>query len=88
MPTLFMDDAGLAVISDSGLGDGWGHVLTVRGDPDWSAIAKKGGWRRLWMRRSASPGPEWSWTGEFVVVGLLNYNDFSGISLDWITAEI
>lgn len=91
VPTYFQDPSenGFAVVSDSGLVDGWGNVLVVRGDPDWSTVAKKGGWRRLWMRRSVSPGPEWSWTGEFVVVGLLNYNsDFSDFSLDWITAEI
>ena len=87
MPTYFQDQDGLAVVSDSGLMDGWGHVLTVKGVPDWSAVAKKGGWRRLWMRSTVSPGPGWSWTGEFVVVGLLNYNS-GPISLDWITAEI
>ena len=91
MPTYIEDPNGFAVVSDSGLGDGWGHVLALRGDPDWSAVAKKGGWRRLWMRRSVSPGPDWSWTGEFVVIGLLNYNgfgSFSDSSLEWITAEI
>ena len=90
MPTYFQDPSenGFVVVSDSGLVDGWGHVLAVRGDPDWSAVAKKGGWRRLWMRRSVSPGPGWSWTGEFVVVGLLNYNCGPRPSLEWITAEI
>ena len=87
MPTYFHDISGSAVVSDSGLMDGWGHVLTVKGVPDWSAVAKKGGWRRLWMRSAVSPGPGWSWTGEFVVVGLLNYNS-GPVSLDWITAEI
>ena len=72
MPTYFHDISGSAVVSDSGLMDGWGHVLTVKGVPDWSAVAKKGGWRRLWMRSAVSPGPGWSWTGEVVVVGLLN----------------
>lgn len=92
MPTYFPGPSNnsLAVVSDSGLVDGWGHVLAFRGGPDWSAVAKKGGWRRLWMRRRVSPGPGWSWTGEFVVVGLLNYNGFSesSSSLEWITAEI
>lgn len=88
MPALFTSEEGSAVISDSGLVDGWGHVLAYRDDPDWSAVAKNGGWRRLWMRRSVSPGPGWSWTGEFVVVGLLNYNCGPRPSLDWITAEI
>ena len=87
MPTYFQDENGFAVVSDSGLMDGWGHVLAVRGSPDWSKVGQKGGWRRLWMRRSVSPGPGWSWTGEFVVVGLLNYNG-SSVPLDWITAEI
>lgn len=90
MPTYFQDPSenGFAVISDSGLVDGWGYVLAFRGIPDWSTAAKKGGWKRLWMRRSVSPGPGWSWTGEFVVVGLLNYNCGLRLSLEWITAEI
>ena len=89
MPTFFQDaGSGFAVVSDSGMVDGWGHVLAFRGKPDWSAIAKKGGWKRLWMRRLTSPGSEWAWTGEFVVVGLLNYSNGPRPSLEWITAEI
>ena len=88
MPTYFPGENGFAVISDSGLVDGWGNILAFRGTPDWSAVAKKGGWKRLWMRRSVSPGPGWSWTGEFVVVGFLNYNCGPRSSLEWITAEI
>jgi len=76
-----------AIVSDSGLVDGWGHVLRFHGVPDWTAVAKKGGWKRLWKRSCISPGPGWSWTGEFVVVGLLNYNS-GPVVLDWITAEI
>jgi hypothetical protein len=85
MPTYFQDISGLAVVSDSG--DGWGNVLAIKDSPDWSKVSQKGGWRRLWMRSVVSPGPGWSWTGEFVVVGLLNYNS-GPVSLDWITAEI
>ena len=87
LPTLFQDASGSAIVSDSGLVDGWGHVLTVREEPVWSEIAKKGGWRRLWTRSASCPGTEWVWTGEFVVVGLLNYNG-PPVELDWITAEV
>lgn len=87
LPTLFQDVSGSAIVSDSGLVDGWGHVLTVRGKPNWSEIAKKGGWRRLWMRSASCPGLGWVWTGEFVVVGRLNY-DGPPVELDWITAEV
>jgi hypothetical protein len=88
LPTLFQDASGHAVISDSGLGDGWGYVIRYNGTPDWSGAAKKGGWRSLWMRSSLRPGSGWSWTGEFVVVGLLNYRGGKMPALDWITAEI
>jgi hypothetical protein len=84
MPTLFQDISGSAVVSEA---DGWGHVLTVRGNPTWHEIAKKGGWRRLWMRSTSFPGPGWIWTGEFVIVGLLNYNG-PPMEIDWITAEV
>jgi hypothetical protein len=87
MPTYFPGPDGFAAVSDSGLVDGWGHVLAFRGRPDWSRVGQKGGWRRLWMRSRVSPGPGWSWTGEFVVVGFLNYNGLS-VPLEWITAEI
>lgn len=75
---------GSAVVSDSGLGDGWGYVLAYTGEPDWAAVAKKGGWRSLWMRATTAP-KGWTWTGECIVVGFLNY---AGQSVDWITAEI
>lgn len=84
LPTLFQDGDSLAIISDSGLGDGWGNVSVCRGLPDWSAIAKKGGWRSLWMRASARPAG-WFWTGEFIVVGFLNYK---GAPAEWVTAEV
>jgi len=87
LPTFFQDADGLAVVSDSGLGDGWGNVLLYRGTPSWTTIAKKGGWKSLWMR-AATRAAEWSWTGEFVVVGLLNYRGEAPPDLEWITAEI
>jgi len=71
MPMLFRDASGYAVITDSGIGDGWGHVVTVSGTPNWRSICEKGGWRALWCR--ALTGPKgWRWTGEFIVFGLLN----------------
>jgi hypothetical protein len=75
-----------AVVSDSGLGDGWGYVSSYTGTPDWTAVAKKGGWRSLWMRSMVAP-PGWRWTGEFVVVGLLNHWTGSGSS-SWLTEEL
>jgi len=86
LPTLFQDSSGTAIVSDSGLGDSWGYVSVFRDEPDWSAICKKGGWKALWMR-SASQPKGWSWTGEFIVVGLLNHSG-SPRSLEWVTAEI
>jgi hypothetical protein len=91
LPTFFQDGAGIAIVSDSGLGDGWGNVLLYRGSPDWTAIANKGGWKKLWMRAATRPcegqSKSWNWTGEFVVVGLLNYRE-EAPDLEWITAEI
>ena len=85
LPTLFQDCSGSAVVSDSGLGDGWGHVSVIRDTPCWTTIATKGGWRYLWTRSQVKP-KGWNWTGEIVVVGLLNA--FGHHSLDWVTAEI
>jgi len=85
LPTLFQDGSGLAVVSDSGLGDGWGYVSVYSGEPSWSAIAAQGGWRALWMR-ARSPPKDWSWTGEFIVVGFLNAR--GSPRHDWVTAEI
>jgi hypothetical protein len=84
---------GDAVVTDSGLGDGWGYVLTLRssgGSPDWNAICERGGWKNgLWMRSTvAPPGDGWRPTGEIVVVGLLNCWDAASVPLEWITAEI
>jgi hypothetical protein len=76
-----------AVVNDSGARDGWGHVCAwTPGDVDWAAVAKIGGWKRLWARSERSPGPGWRWTGEVVVVGMLNRR---GLPVtQWITAEI
>jgi hypothetical protein len=87
LPTLFQDGSGSAIGTDPGLGDGWGHISVARGQPTWSTIAKKGGWRSLWMRSASCPGPDWVWTGEFVVVGLLNHNGSDPV-VEWVTAEI
>ncbi len=89
MPTAVIGKGWTAVVTDSGLGDGWGYVLAYKGVPDWSAIAAKGGWRSLWMRTSVAPSKMWRWTGEFVVVGLLNqWAPASQPERVWITAEI
>ena len=65
-------DDRFVVISDSGLGDGWGYIQDCSGDIDWSAIAKRGGWRGMWSPVHIQT-KEWKWSGEIVVVGLLNY---------------
>lgn len=78
--------AGNAVVSDSGKRDGWGYVAAWGADVDWVTVAKTGGWKRLWTRSTTSPGPGWRWTGEVVVVGVLNRR---GRHVErWITAEI
>lgn len=87
LPTVFREGKSLAVVSDSGLGDGWGYVSAVRGTLDWSAIVAQGGWQRLWMRSAVAPSDAWRWTGEFVVVGLLNWNEPTQ-NVSWTTAEI
>jgi hypothetical protein len=75
-----------AIVTDSGLGDHMGYVLDVSGEMPWAAIAKKGGWQQLWMHAATSPGPDWKWTREFVVVGFLNANQ--PMPHRWVTAEI
>lgn len=50
--------------SDSGLGDGIVHMS--------SASLPAPGHKKLWMSSSTCPGPGWSWTGEFIVIGGLN----------------
>jgi hypothetical protein len=90
LPTLIQDEKGgwSAVVSDSGLGDGWGYVSHWSGPVDWSAVSERGGWRALWCRSQWAPAPKWSWTGEIVVVGLLNAWCSDYYSVEWVTAEI
>jgi hypothetical protein len=77
LPILIRDPAtgAYAVVSDSGLRDGWGYVLMTAGVMDWPAVFKKGGWAALWYRGAASPASAgasgWQWTGEAVVVGVI-----------------
>jgi hypothetical protein len=86
-PVLLRDTQGWAVVNDSGQRDGWGYVAAWGGVVDWAAIAKQGGWRRLWMRAPTCPdGGEWRWSGEFVVVGSLNAG--SPVDVRWVTAEV
>lgn len=86
VPTVITTEKGVAVVSDSGLRDGWGHVQAYRGEPDWAQIASEARWTSLWMRASEKP-PGWTWTGEWVVVGVLNQIHGS-YTTKWITAEI
>jgi len=85
LPTLFRDGSGSAIVSDSGLVDGWGYVSVIRGTPDWTSICQKGGWRVLWYRGPTAPAG-FRWSGEFVVVGAINRR--GPVSLEWVTAEI
>jgi len=87
LPTLFQDASGSAIVSDSGLGDGWGYMSVFSGAPEWSAICQKGGWKALWMRSATGP-KGWAWTGEFVVLGFISYGGVVPESVDWVTAEI
>ncbi len=86
LPTLVRGDGWSVVATDSGLGDGWGYVCRWSGAVDWAAVAECGGWKALWCRSKWAPAPKWHWTGEFVVVGLLNC--WPEESVDWVTAEI
>jgi hypothetical protein len=73
-----------AIVNDSGAEDGWGYVCQWRGVVDWTAVAKKGGWGRLWLHASAAPSAEWRWSGEIIVVAALNGKP----ALEWVTAEV
>ena len=85
LPTLFRDGSGSAIVSDSGLVDGWGYVSVIRGTPCWHSICQKGGWRVLWYRGPTAPAG-FRWSGEFVVVGASNRR--GPVSLEWVTAEV
>lgn len=75
MPVLIRDEragAAWAIVTDSGLGDGWGYVLMTAGPVHWPTVFQKGGWRALWYRGSSAPvGDGWKWTGEIVVTGVI-----------------
>ena len=77
-------DGAWTVVNDSGGEDGWGHVCQWQGAVDWTAVAKNGGWGRLWVRAAAAPSAEWRWSGEYVVVAALNGRPV----LEWISAEV
>jgi hypothetical protein len=75
------------VVADSGLCDGWGYVLTYKGmGVDWPRVAAIGGWRELWYRGSSAPVGNWTWTGEWVVIGRVGVG--RPIQTRWLTAEI
>ena len=79
-------------ITDSGLGDMVGYVCNYNKDAqiDWNWKTKKGGWKYLWMRSFEQPKSnqnEWKWTGEFIIIGILNKLCGQDI-IKWITPEI
>jgi hypothetical protein len=86
LPTVIQppDHSWSVTVSDSGLEDGWGYVLDFTGSPDWTAVAKRGGWLSLWAYGSR-PGSDWGFTSHVVVVGAVNY---AGEPPRWITPEI
>lgn len=83
------DGGWTAVVSDSGLWDGWGYVLAFSGTPDWERVAAVGGWRDLWYGGSNVPAGTWRWTGEAVVRAVLNLAEKPAPpATAWITAEV
>jgi hypothetical protein len=95
------DGGWTVVVSDSGLLDGWGHVLAVsaREGVDWERVAAVGGWRDLWYAGAVAPAEGyagatvpaegWRWTGEVVVRAILNRAGRPAPSATaWITAEV
>lgn len=84
MPTVITGPLWSATVSDSGLEDGWGYVLAFSGEPDWPAVATKGGWFSLWSY-GARPGPDWGFTSHVVVTGAINY---AGVPPAWLSAEV
>ena len=78
----------MVVIADSGLCDGWGYVLAYSGkdEVDWSSVAAVGRWRDLWYRASSAPLGDWTWTGEWVVIGRVGVGQ--PVQTRWLTAEI
>jgi hypothetical protein len=74
MPMCYRDpsNGSVAVISDTGLRDGWAYVLATRGAIDWQRLLQKGGWQGLWYRGPSAPMTgDWKWTGETVVIGVI-----------------
>jgi GNAT superfamily N-acetyltransferase len=75
LPVLIRDEhtSAWAIVSDSGLGDGWGYVLITAGAVKWSDVFQKGGWRALWYHGPTAPVGDdpWRWTGEMVVTGVI-----------------
>jgi hypothetical protein len=89
-PVVVRGDGWSVIVSDSGLFDGWGHILAVSGDRqnvNWERVSATGGWRDLWWV-GGQPLPGWRWTGEAVVRGVLNWGGASVSPESWITAEI
>lgn len=78
-------------VTDSGLRDGVGHVVTWPEDKKdicWSCVAKHGGWRTLWCRSTKKPLDTWNWSGEFVVIGFLNANQPDRLPTVWGDREV
>jgi hypothetical protein len=81
------------ILSESGLNDGWGTVIQNQqsGVTNWNKLMESRGWNHLWMRSATRPpgslGSKWRWTGEIVVVGLLNKPRGVDIDTHWITPD-
>ena len=87
-PVLLHKEDWKVVVSDSGLGDGWGYVAYTEGPVDWTAVAAWGDWSALWARGSQAPSGKgaWYWTGEWIVLAALQVGDASPLARsDWIS---
>lgn len=97
MPVVVEGPGWAAVVTDSGLQDGWAYVLAASGAVDWEHVASVGGWRDLWYAGAVAPaggleaptGSRWRWTGEVVVRAVLNLAGRPAPPpTAWITAEV
>jgi hypothetical protein len=87
MPTVITGPSWSITATDSGLEDGWGYVHSFTGEPDWSTVAKRGGWLFLWYYGPTAPGPLWGFTSQVVVTAAVNY-DGPVHRHQWVTAEV
>ena len=69
------DERATMTVCDSGLGDGVGYVLDFG---EQTRVCNQNHnqnqqWKMFWTRAKIRPSKKWIWTGEFIVVGVLNW---------------